>query len=127
MTQVLLVIHLVVTVVMIGLILLQRSEGGGLGVGGGNGGLGGFAGPRATANALSRATMVCFALFVGLSLILAIMAGSNSKTGLIDQLAVPASVQGQPVTPTDEPIAPGLGPVGEPLRPPEKSSIPIAD
>lgn len=123
MTQVLLVIHLIVTVVMIGLILLQRSEGGGLGVGGGNGGLGGFAGPRATANALSRATMTCFALFVVLSLILAIIAGSGSKTGLIDQLATPAAVQEKSRVPSD---APANG-MAEPLRTPEKSSVPISE
>ncbi len=127
MTQVLLVIHLIVTIVMIGLILLQRSEGGGLGIGGGNGGLGGFAGPRATANVLSRATMTCFALFVALSLILAIMAGSSSKTGLIDQLATPASVQEKSAVPMDAPANDITEPASEPIRTPEKSSVPIAD
>ncbi len=129
MTQVLLVIHLIVTIVMIGLILLQRSEGGGLGVGGGNGGLGGFAGPRATANALSRATMTCFALFVALSLILAIMAGSGSnKAGLIDQLSVPAAaVQDSSVPPVTEPVNAAPDIKSEPLRTPVKSSVPIGD
>lgn len=127
MTQVLLVIHLIVTIVMIGLILLQRSEGGGLGIGGGNGGLGGFAGPRATANALSRATMTCFALFVALSLILAIIAGSSSKTGLIDQLGTPAAVQGNSSVPMDAPSNGAPEPANELLRTPEKSSVPISD
>lgn len=92
--NVLLVIHMIVTLVMIGLILLQRSEGGGLGVGGGNGGLGSFATPRATANALSRATIICFGLFVTLSLILAIMAGHQSQRGsILDRLSeAPAPV-----------------------------------
>ncbi len=96
MIQVLLVIHLIVTVLMIGLILLQRSEGGGLGIGGGSGGLGAFASPRATANALSRATMGCFAAFVVLSLVLAVLAGGQGgagSTSLIDKLSeIPAAI-----------------------------------
>ena len=88
MIHVLLVIHLLITLVMIGLILLQRSEGGGLGVGGGNGGMGNFASPRSTANALSKATTFCFALFVGLSLLLAILAGTKTgSSSLIDKLS----------------------------------------
>lgn len=106
MINVLLVIHLLVTILMIGLILLQRSEGGGLGVGGGNGGMGAFAGPRSTANALSKATMFCFALFVGLSLVLAILAGQRGGSGsLIDKLStIPAAVTA-PATPAETPAA----------------------
>lgn len=111
--NVLLVIHMIVTLVMIGLILLQRSEGGGLGVGGGNGGLGSFATPRATANALSRATLVCFALFVSLSLILAILAGNQSQRGsILDRLndapapvTAPVSGEGAKTAP-DDTVAP---------------------
>jgi preprotein translocase subunit SecG len=101
MMQVLLVVHLIVTVVMIGLILLQRSEGGGLGIGGGNGGMGAFAGPRATANILTKATMWCFFTFVALSLILAIMAGSRgSSSSLIDQLNAPVPAAAAPAATT---------------------------
>ena len=103
MMTVLLVIHLMVTLVMIGLILLQRSEGGGLGIGGGGGGLGSFATPRATANVLTRATMVCFALFVILSLIMAIMAGQRGGSTLIDRLAEPvATTAAEPSTAPSE-------------------------
>ncbi|HRC27330.1 MAG TPA: preprotein translocase subunit SecG, partial [Alphaproteobacteria bacterium] len=56
METVLLVIHMILALAIIGLVLIQRSEGGGLGIGGGGGGLGNFATPRATANALTRAT-----------------------------------------------------------------------
>lgn len=120
MIQVLLVIHLIVTVLMIGLILLQRSEGGGLGVGGGSGGLGAFASPRATANALSRATMGCFAAFVALSLILAVLAGGKASSGsasLIDQLSdAPAEV-----------TAPAAEPATETPAEPVKPSVPMGD
>lgn len=107
MIKVLLVIHLIVTLVMIGLILLQRSEGGGLGIGGGSGGMGAFASPRATANALSKVTMVCFGLFVGLSLVLAILSGHKlAAPGLLDQLnqtpagAIAPAVPGDATAPT---------------------------
>ena len=52
MTHVVLVIHLILAVSIIGLVLIQRSEGGGLGIGGG-GGVGGLGRPRGTANALT--------------------------------------------------------------------------
>lgn len=110
MIKVLLVIHLVVTVIMIGLILLQRSEGGGLGIGGGSGGLGSFASARSTANALTRATMTFFALFVGLSLFLAILSSGHGKQeSLIDKLGnTPAAVQMAPDEPVSEPQKPSV-------------------
>ena len=59
MQAILLVVHLI-TIIMIGLILLQRSEGGALGIGGGGGG---FMTGRATANFLTRATAFLAAMF----------------------------------------------------------------
>lgn len=76
MEQVVLVIHLILALAIIGLVLLQRSEGGGLGIGGG-GGLGGLASAGATANALTRATAFCAACFFATSLILGILAGTH--------------------------------------------------
>lgn len=104
MTTFLLVFHLLVTLAMIGLILLQRSEGGGLGIGGGGGGMGSFATPRATANALTKATMICFALFVVLSLILAVMAGHRNGGSLLDKLDTPVeSAAPASAAPTEQP------------------------
>jgi preprotein translocase subunit SecG len=69
MQTVLIVIHLMVVVALVGVVLLQRSEGGGLGIGGGSG----FMTARGAANALTRATgilaIVFFATSLGLSLI----------------------------------------------------------
>ena len=56
MERVLLVIHLMVALALVGVVLMQRSEGGGLGIGGG--GLGGLMSVRGTANILTRATAV---------------------------------------------------------------------
>ena len=72
MSTVLLIIHLFVTLALIGVVLLQRSEGGGLGVGSSQG-MGAFMSGRGTANLLTRATAVLGTLFFVLSLTMAIM------------------------------------------------------
>ncbi|MCD8520381.1 MAG: preprotein translocase subunit SecG [Alphaproteobacteria bacterium] len=64
MVNVVLVIHLFLALAIIGLVLLQRSEGGGLGIGGGGGGLGGLTTAKGAANALSKATAYCAAVFL---------------------------------------------------------------
>jgi len=80
MESVILVIHLFLALAIIGFVLLQRSEGGGLGIGGGSGGgLGGLASPRGTANFLTKATAFCAAAFFCTSLVLGILAGSHSQ------------------------------------------------
>lgn len=78
MITVLLVIHILVALALIVSVLLQRSEGGGLGIGG-SGGMGGFMTARGTANLLTRTTAVLAAVFMGMSLLLAVLAGSPSK------------------------------------------------
>ena len=60
---------------LIGVVLLQRSEGGGLGIGCG----GGFMTSRGTANVLTRATAILAGLFFVTSLVLSILAGLNRK------------------------------------------------
>jgi preprotein translocase subunit SecG len=75
MATVLLIIHSLLAVALIGVVLLQRSEGGALGMGGGGGG-GGFMTGRGTANFLTRATAGLAAGFFATSLILSIMASA---------------------------------------------------
>ena len=93
MENVVLVIHLMLAVSIIGLVLLQRSEGGGLGMGGGS--MGGLSTPQATANALTKATGVCAACFFATSLILGILAGTHSSSkSILDQIdATPAAAE----------------------------------
>lgn len=101
MQQVLIVIHLMLVLALIGAVLLQRSEGGGLGIGGG----GGFMTNRGTANVLTRATAVLAGLFFATSLLLSILAGVNRKPTTI----IPG---GQPTqAPAGGPVAP-LGGTG---------------
>jgi preprotein translocase subunit SecG len=75
MQTVLIVIHLMVVVALVGVVLLQRSEGGGLGIGGGSG----FMTARGAANALTRATAILAAAFFATSLTLSIVARYGEK------------------------------------------------
>jgi len=81
MQHVIIVIHLMLVLALIGVVLLQRSEGGGLGIGGG----GGFMSSRGTANVLTRATAILAGLFFATSLILSILAGFNRAPSSILQ------------------------------------------
>ena len=83
----LIVIHLVIVIALVAVVLLQRSEGGALGIGGG----GGFMTGRGQANALSRATAVLATLFFATSLIMSILAGwSRTPRSILDN-ATPAT------------------------------------
>ena len=72
LTTVLLIIHLFVTLALIGVVLIQRSEGGGLGIGSSQG-MGSFMSGRGTANLLTRTTAILATMFMALSLTLALM------------------------------------------------------
>ena len=100
MIAVVLVIHLFIAIALIGAVLVQRSEGGGLGIGGGS--LGGLMTTRGSANLMTRITAVLAACFMGTSVLLAIMAGGGeSRSPIID-----APVQEAPVQPPPLPSAP---------------------
>jgi len=79
MQHVIIVIHLMLVLAMIGVVLLQRSEGGGLGIGS----TGGFMTSRGTANVLTRATAILAGLFFLTSLVLSILAGVGHKPSSI--------------------------------------------
>jgi preprotein translocase subunit SecG len=76
MSTVILLIHLMICLAMVGVVLLQRSEGGALGIGGGGGG-GGFMTGRSAGNALTKTTAILAACFFATSLILSILAGTH--------------------------------------------------
>jgi preprotein translocase subunit SecG len=75
METVLIVVHLMVVLALVGVVLLQRSEGGGLGIGGGSG----FMTARGAANALTRATAILAAAFFATSLVLSVVARYGEK------------------------------------------------
>ncbi len=76
MTAVLLVIHVLVAAGLVATILMQRSEGGALGIGGGQGGA--MSG-RGAGNLLTRTTMILGAVFMGNSILLAIIANVSTE------------------------------------------------
>lgn len=99
MTTVILVIHLLLAIALVCTVLLQRSEGGGLGMGGG--GMGGFMTGRATANLLSRTTAILAACFMVTSLALALIANQGRDTrSPLDRLSTSPAAPAAPVAPT---------------------------
>jgi preprotein translocase subunit SecG len=98
MQTVLIVVHLMIVSVLIGAVLLQKSEGGGLGMGGGAG----FMSSRGTANLLTRTTAILAGIFFLTSMSLAWLAGVDRKPSSI--LGTAPTTQSQPGGAT--PIAP---------------------
>ncbi len=84
MTEVVLVIHLLICIALIGCVLLQRSEGGALGIGGGGGG-GSLFSSRGVGNALTRTTAMLAMAFFITSITLSMLArGSRAPTSVFD-------------------------------------------
>jgi len=82
METVLIVIHLMVVLALVAVVLLQRSEGGALGIGGG-----GFMSARGAANALTRTTAILAAAFFATSIGLGVIAKVNKGPGgIIEQI-----------------------------------------
>ncbi|MBX5230075.1 MULTISPECIES: preprotein translocase subunit SecG [unclassified Rhizobium] len=113
MQTVLIVIHLMIVLALVGVVLIQRSEGGGLGIGGGSG----FMSARGTANALTRTTAILATLFFLTSLGLGILtryegrpsdilnripATSGQGNGILDSLG------GGAQTPANQPAGNGV-------------------
>ena len=150
MQTVLIVIHLMIVLALVGVVLIQRSEGGGLGVGGGSG----FMSARGTANALTRTTAILAALFFVTSLGLSLLsryegrptdildritpAGQTQSKGVLDSLggapkpatspaangaAVPAAGQA-PATTTPAPVATTPAPAATPATPAPANGVP---
>jgi preprotein translocase subunit SecG len=91
MQTVLIVIHLMIVFALVGIVLIQRSEGGGLGIGGGSG----FMSARGTANALTRTTAILATLFFVMSLSLGILARYQAKpTDILDRIPQTTSGKG---------------------------------
>ena len=88
MQSVLLVIHILIVVALICVVLLQRSEGGALGTGGGTGS---FMTGRGQANALSRATAILGALFFATALLMSVLSSwSRAPSSILKSATAPA-------------------------------------
>jgi preprotein translocase subunit SecG len=111
MQNVVLIIHLLLAVTLIGLVLLQRSEGGGLGIGGGGGAMTG----RAAGSAMTKLTWILAIAFICTSLGLTILqVQKSSGSSVLDQL-MPASEQTS--TPSAEDLLPPSATDSAPLLP----------
>jgi len=136
MQTLLIVVHLMIVIALVGVILLQRSEGGGLGIGGGSG----FMTARGAANALTRTTAILAVIFFVTSLSLSLLArygespidildrlpsdaggaGEGSGGGILDQIGG-SPAPSQPTPPSSEaPAAP------QPATPPSGEAQPAA-
>ena len=106
MQHVVIVIHLMLVLALIGVVLLQRSEGGGLGVGGSSSG---FMTARGAADFLTRSTAVLATIFIVLAIALAAIAGVSRQPQTIDtslaNKVAPAN-QAAPVVPVPGQLTP---------------------
>ena len=115
MQLVLLVIHMMIAAALVGVVLLQKSEGGALGIGGG--GSGGFLTGRGTANLLTRTTAFLAAAFYATSIGLTVVAQQTTPTGsVLDKPTVSApATSGKPAANDTKPAEPApadAAPVG---------------
>jgi preprotein translocase subunit SecG len=125
MATVLLIIHIMIALALIGVVLLQRSEGGALGIGGGGGG--GFMTGRGAANFLTRVTAGLAAAFFFTSLVLALLASQPAQRSILDpQPGVPGTGQ-PPRAPKKVPTAPpsSLPPIDLSKTDPGGGGLPI--
>ena len=93
MTAFILIIHIMLCVALVASVLLQRSEGGALGIGGGGGG-GGLMSGRGAANFMTRTTAFLAVGFFITSIALSLIASGGSTSSVVDETAV------------DQPLAP---------------------
>ena len=128
----LMVVQALVAAALVGVVLVQRSEGGGLGIGGG-GSPGGLMSARGAANFLTRATAILASLFVALSIALAALAVGTSSGHKIDNSldrgVTPASQQQAPADPLaavgGNPAAPAPAPAQAPAQSPAPANDPL--
>ena len=115
MMIILFVVHVLIALALIGVIMLQKSEGGALGMGGG--GMSGFMTGRSTANLLTRTTAVLAVLFFATSILLVLLSNPvKVKRSIIDHPSGPVL----PMSPA--PQAPGAPAPAVPAQP----SAPLA-
>ena len=110
MEHILLVVHVFIAAALIGLVLLQRSESDGFGLGSGSGG--NLLSGRATANLLTRMTAIVAGLFLFNSLVLSVMAAHDRAPSIVEKIeqqqkAASPAVGSTSVTP-EKPVAPSV-------------------
>ncbi len=119
MESVILIVHLMVAVALVGTVLLQRSEGGALGMGGGGGG-GGFLSGRGAANLLTRTTAILAAIFFVTSITLTLLGKSSTESrSVLDTISIDKNA------PAKNPALPAL-PGGGTTKPADGPAVPLS-
>lgn len=125
MTTFLLVVHTLIALTLVAVILLQRSEGGGLGIGGGTGG--GLMTARGAANLLTRSTTVLASMFILSSIVLAVLAASGNRVKPVDTSLVAPATAPASTAPGGVPLLPGRNPAAPaPVPAPAPAGVPLA-
>ncbi|WOE73951.1 preprotein translocase subunit SecG [Alterisphingorhabdus coralli] len=106
------VVQAIVAAALVGVILMQRSEGGGLTGGGSPAGL---VSARGAADLLTRTTAILAVVFVSLSIALAVLAVDEGSGEAIDQSLDRSAPAPDPLAPAPDPLAPSAPISGDPL------------
>src|SRR5258705_10214625 len=120
MQAVLIIVHLLVAIALIFVVLLQRSEGGALGMGGGGQGLGGLFSQRGAASTLTRTTAILGLVFFVTSMSLTLLSlGARQPTSILNQVApgTAAPANAPPTLPSRAPGPPPTLPSANPASP----------
>ncbi|MEK9210161.1 preprotein translocase subunit SecG [Sphingomonas sp. 2378] len=117
----LLVIHALIAATLVTVILMQKSEGGGLGMGGSPSGL---MSARGAADFLSRATAVLATAFVGFSILLAVLAATRGAPAIDTSLARTPATQAPITAPAPAPVPSDNA--AAPAQPTDNSAVPLA-
>ncbi len=122
MQEVLLVVHLIIALGLIGVVLLQRSEGGALGIGSGGGGGGNLFSARGVGNALTRTKAYLAVAFFATSIALTVIATQRTGGSVIDSVTPPAASNGAaPASGTGGSVLPNLAPAA-----PAQPQVPVS-
>src|SRR5712692_11476632 len=113
------VIHILIALALVGVVMLQKSEGGALGMGGG--GMSGFMTGRSTANLLTRTTAVLFVLFLATSIALVLLSNPGRGPRSIVDEGGPSPLIPAPGAPAT-PAAPSPAIPAQPSTPPGPSA-----
>jgi len=105
MYSIILIIHVIIAIAMIGMILIQKTDGDGMGgLAGGNSNVGSIFGGRAKASFMTRTTAILAASFFVTSLSLAYLASARNGKSILD--SAPAAANPAVPAPTSAPVVP---------------------
>ena len=110
-------VHVLIAIALVGVILLQKSEGGALGMGGG--GMSGFMTGRSTANLLTRTTAILAVAFFATSILLVVLSNAGrAPRSIVDEGGPSPLIPGAPASPaTPVPLAPAPASPAPPTAP----------